>query len=34
MGSAWVEVSGGRDTGDGHFEASTDLTGTFVLVSK
>jgi len=33
-GSAWVEVTGGHNTGDGHFEASTNLTGTFVLVSQ
>ena len=33
-GSKWVEVSGGYKTADGHFEASTELTGTFVLVSK
>jgi hypothetical protein len=32
-GSKWVEVSG-HMTADGHFETTTDLTGTFVLVSK
>jgi hypothetical protein len=32
-GSKWVEVSA-HMTPDGHFEATTDLTGTFVLVSK
>jgi len=33
-GSQWVEVPGGHVTADGHFEALTNLTGTFVLVSK
>jgi hypothetical protein len=32
-GGKWVEVSG-HMTPDGHFEALTNLTGTFVLVSK
>jgi hypothetical protein len=32
-GSKWVEVSGHMSP-DGHFEATTNLTGTFVLVSK
>jgi hypothetical protein len=33
-GSKWVEVPGGHMTADGHFEAPTNFTGTFVLVSK
>jgi len=33
-GSSWVEVAGGHSTGDGRFEAGTNHTGTFVLVSK
>jgi hypothetical protein len=33
-GSAWVEVDGSHKTSDGHFEATTNFTGTFVLVSR
>jgi hypothetical protein len=32
-GAKWIEV-GASATGDGHFEASVNYTGTFVLVSK
>jgi hypothetical protein len=33
-GSKWVEVPGGCVTNDGYFEASTYLTGIFILATK